>query len=507
MSAIARPSSVRALRVALAGAALACGSPAAPASPGAPGGPRAEPSSPLGAAHAFDGRADTWQYTVTAAPTARELFVRAELPQGVPERLGVDRYADPFLSDLELATRDGWRPVVGTGREFHVPECRARGCVLRYRYDLAAAADDIDRVGFAARRGTALLAPPSTWLLHPRAYAGPDRYRLQVSTAPGDSFVTGLWRAPREGAERTFVFEAPAALLFEAPYSAFGRFEQRTVPLHGGVIRLALESGERLAVTADALAAALGAAGDLVARYYGRFPVADVTVIALPTGGAGLFGMQLGNGGASVALFVGRALEERELDAGWVLLHELFHLGLPTLERRHLWLAEGLATYQEALARARAGWIDEAELWRAFVRNMPKGLPRAGDGGLDGASTWGRTYWGGALFCLLTDVKIRSATNNAASLDTAMRAVLARGGDTSVRWSVAELLEVADAALPEPWLSRAYAEHASAPAPVDLEALWRALGVELRAGELRLDDAAPLAHVRRAASARAPEHP
>jgi hypothetical protein len=59
-----------------------------------------------------------------------------------------------------------------------------------------------------------------------------------------------------------------------------------------------------------------------------------------------------------------------------------------------------------------------------MMRDMPKGLPQAGDQGLDNTDTWGRKYWGGAMFCLMADIEIRrsgrrsrkGAQNNSASL-------------------------------------------------------------------------------------------
>ena len=46
------------------------------------------------------------------------------------------------------------------------------------------------------------------------------------------------------------------------------------------------------------------------------------------------------------------------------------------------------------------------------MKSMPFGLPKEGDKGLDYTHTWGRTYWGGAIFCLLADIEIRQQTNN-----------------------------------------------------------------------------------------------
>ena len=59
---------------------------------------------------------------------------------------------------------------------------------------------------------------------------------------------------------------------------------------------------------------------------------------------------------------------------------------------------------------------------------MPKGLPRAGEGGMDQSPSWGRTYWGGALYCLQADIAIREQTANRVGLQTALRAILKETG-------------------------------------------------------------------------------
>jgi len=211
-----------------------------------------------------------------------------------------------------------------------------------------------------------------------------------------------------------------------------------------------------------------------------------------------MLGMQLGNGGASIVLFMGTQLDGAALARDWVIVHEFLHLGFPTLERRYWGLAEGLATYLEPLLRARAGSISEAELWRAYLEGLPKGLPGASDTGLDANGRWGRTYWGGALVFLLLDLELRTRGGPGLSLDSAMRAILERGGDTSVRWSLQQTLAVGDAALGGPWLSEAHARHANTAVHVDLEVLFRRLGVRLAAGEVVFDEQAELAAVRRA---------
>jgi hypothetical protein len=455
--------------------------------------------------------ARVWNYRVEAIAGARELHVRATLPPGVPAELELDRFASPYLRDLELRTARGWRSLPGAGESWLVPECRALGCELRYRFLLAQAATEIDRFGFAALRGGVLLAPPSTWLLHPLDYQGRDLYRLQVNSDAQTSFVSGVWPSPRADGTR----EAPAELLFQAPYSAFGRFREQRVAVRGGLIHASIGlDGGALALTPEALDSALSTAGRVLADYFGRFPVRDLAVIVVPVAGSEVLGMQLGNGGASILLFLGREVTDISPEHDWVLVHEMFHLGLPTLARRHLWLAEGLATYQEPLARARAGFIDERQLWREFLSGMPKGLPGPGAGGLDGSRSWGRTYWGGALFCLLADLTIRRRSAQRFSLDDALRGIWSAGGDTSVRWSAAQTFAVGDRASGGSTLSELYREHADAAVPVDLDAIFARLGVRWRDGkggeaeagdaegrELVFDDAAEWAGLRRALSA------
>jgi hypothetical protein len=438
-----------------------------------------------------------WDYRVRATGTAHELSIEAELPPGVPAELGVDAFAHPFLVDLQIATdAGGWQPLARSGRRWRVPRCQARGCRLRYRYDLGRAAEHIDRFAYAGYRAGALLAPPSTFLLAPQDYVGDDLYRFSVEAPRGEHFVTGLWRDAGSGR-----YAAPASVLFQAPYSAFGRFERESLRVGGGLLHVVVAPGEApLRVQRAALRAAVSSAARAVSDYYGHFPVPEATLIVLPSPGATTAGMQLGNGGASIVYFLGVGVDDETLARDWVMTHELLHLGFPTLGRRHRWLAEGLATYQEPIARARAGLIDEPALWGSFLRGMPQGLPHATDGGLEGSASWGRTYWGGALFCLLVDVQIRTRTNNRLSLDDVARSILRGGGDTSVRWSVQDTLAAGDRALDRPTLSELHAEHAARPVSVDVEALFRRLGVRRDGAQVSFDETAELAAVRRAIS-------
>jgi predicted metalloprotease with PDZ domain len=176
----------------------------------------------------------------------------------------------------------------------------------------------------------------------------------------------------------------------------------------------------------------------------------------------------------------------------------MVHLAFPSVAESHHWIEEGIATYVEPIARARAGNLREEKVWGDLVDGLPQGLPKAGDRGLDFTPTWGRTYWGGALFCLLADVEIRKRTQNARGLEDALRAILDSGGTIASDWQLTKALHIGDDATGVDVLGKLYEKMKAEPVTVDLQRLWQQLGVKQEAGRIYFDDSAPLAKIRRA---------
>ena len=176
----------------------------------------------------------------------------------------------------------------------------------------------------------------------------------------------------------------------------------------------------------------------------------------------------------------------------------MIHLSLPAIAHEHNWLAEGVATYVEGIARVQAGNMSERDLWTEYVHAMPRGLPQADDHGLDHTHTHARTYWGGALFCFIADVNIRTQTNNRSGLQDALRAISRSGAGMSEEWPVERILAAGDAATGTTALQDLYRTMKDQPVAPDLDSIWAELGVRLTDGEARMDDAAHLAAVRRA---------
>src|SRR5882672_1857788 len=244
------------------------------------------------------------------------------------------------------------------------------------------------------------------------------------------------------------------------------------------------------------------AAAESVTAYYGRFPVSQVLIRITPFEGRGVRnGMTFGDRGGRITIRVGNKTSPSDLASDWMLTHEMVHLAFPSVDEKHHWIEEGIATYVEPIARIQAGNLTAEQMWFDLVRDMPQGLPQAGDRGLDHTHTWGRTYWGGALFCLLADVEIRRRTNNARSLEHALRAILAAGGDIRTEWNLEDALRTGDRAVGVNVLQPLYARMKDKPVGVDLDSLWMQLGVRSDGASVHFDDTATLSAIRRAITA------
>ena len=430
------------------------------------------------------------RYQVTSA--ASELSVEARIA-AFPDRdgeLSVEDGAEPFVREVVILTADGAVPVERRGDSWFAPDCAARGCRIRYRFALREAAAAREDEDLAVLYGEIVESPPGAWLLRPLRVPDGATAELIVSPAEGTRFVAGLPTGPLS-----------ASALGGLPYAAFGDLRVERMPLEGGSLNVALAKARRRQSDEELLGWIRSSAA-LVARYFGRLPADGALLLVLPASGHQIHGRCRGTGAASILFFLGTEVDLPEARRSWELVHELVHLGFPSLSRRYLWAEEGLATYVEPIARARVGELSPEKVWRDLVRGLPQGLPQRGDEGLDKTHTWGRTYWGGALFWLLADVEIREQTGNRFGLEHALGAVVGQGGSIAARWPLQRALEAGDRAVGTKVLEDLHAKMGSAPVDVDLDALFRRLGVALRGEAVEFDDRAPLAPIRRAITER-----
>src|SRR4029077_20864015 len=279
---------------------------------------------------------------------------------------------------------------------------------------------------------------------------------------------------------RLFARATLASLFFPLCFSFVLAKDEMTSSLLIGNARIDIRiEGSALRVPAKDVFRWVQSAAESVTAYYGRFPLPQVLIRITPFEGRGVRnGMTFGDRGGRITIRVGNETSVSELASDWMLTHEMVHLAFPSVDDSHHWIEEGLATYVEPIARIQAGHLKVEQMWRDLIRDMPQGLPQAGDRGLDHTHTWGRTYWGGALFCLLADVEIRRQTNNAKGLEHALRGILDAGGDIRKEWNLQDVLAVGDRAVGVSVLQILYARMKDKPVSVDLASLWSQLGVK-----------------------------
>ena len=252
----------------------------------------------------------------------------------------------------------------------------------------------------------------------------------------------------------------------------------------------------------DTIMQHIQAATSAIVAYYGRFPVDRARLLLIPVPGRSgiLQGTTWGNRGgyqAFTRIRIGEHTTTADLADDWMMTHEMVHMAFPSLPDDDHWMEEGQATYIEPVARVMTGELEARKIWSDMFRDMAKGEPAPGDQGLDRTHTWGRTYWGGALFCLVADVTIRRETHNRKSLQDALRAVVAHGGAIDQDWPLPRALEVGDRATGTHVLTRMYAEWKDKPVPVDLPRLWDELGIRSAPeGGIEFVSTAPLASIR-----------
>ena len=275
-----------------------------------------------------------------------------------------------------------------------------------------------------------------------------------------------------------------------------------TLELPGASVHLLIED-EPFDIGRDALQDWVQRSAQIVGSYYGRFPVGEAHVAIRGRRGSGVYnGRAFGTVGAVVNITIGVNSTQAQLDDDWILIHELIHFAFPSVPRRHHWIEEGLSVYVETIARANAGALTPSLAWDEFMAGMPQGLPKSGDRGLDYTPTWGRTYWGGALFCLLADVRIRQQTGGEFSLRDGLRAIVSSGYNITQSAELRTVLAVADAATGVTVLTELYDDMRAAPYPADIDGLWQALGVSRQADRIVFDDQAPLVAIRDSITAR-----
>lgn len=459
----------------------------------APGG-----TPPSAAAAAGPSDPVAWRYEVRSE-VGGELSVEGNFGGHNDGVFSAEDVAAPFVRDVGFAHEGSWVAALKQGESWVVP-CRS-GCRIRYRFQLREACLTLSQPDTALASGEVLIAPPSTWLLHPGAAAKGTQFELKVDAGPNGHFVTAFQRTPG-GPPNSY--RAATGVLDDAAYAAFGPLQLMELPAGDTTVQLAI-AANGLGLTREQAQDWVTASAGAVASYYrGHLPARHALVLLMTGSGRETSGLTLGGGGPAVLIRASSRITAATTRDDWVVTHELLHANFPDIGRAHAWLSEGLATYLEPIARARAGQLSETKVWRDLFDGLPQGLPQALDQGLEKTRTWGRTYWGGALFCLMADLTLREETGNQRSLDDVLLAIGNTGASDEDFWPLPRVLDMAERATGTQVLRELYERLAEKPGTVDLPALFARLGVQKAGSSVIFDEAAPLAKIRRSITARSP---
>lgn len=439
-----------------------------------------------------------WRYQARLE-AGKELVVEGRFDGKTDGEFVADDELAPFVRQLEVEQGNRWHAVAKGRASWRVP-CNS-GCAIRYRFALREAAETLARADTAIASGDVLIAPPSTWLLHPGIEPRNVVFELTVEPGPSARFVSAFRPIPVGPANH---YREPIAVLDDASFAAFGPLHVADLPVGDATVQLAVATHRLPLSTAQAEAWVATSAGAVASYYQGRLPARRTLVLLMQGGGESTRGITLGGGGPGVLVRASDRVTPSTTADDWVVTHELLHANFPDVGPAHSWLSEGLATYLEPIIRARVGLVDEAKVWRDMVDGMPQGLPRAGDQGLENTRTWGRIYWGGALFCLLADVELREKTGNRRSLDDVLLAIGKTGDSDQDYWPIERVLEFAERATGTQVLREMFERLAKKPGTVDLNQLFTRLGVRAQGDSVVFDEHAPLAVLRKSIAARRP---
>jgi len=402
------------------------------------------------------------------------------------------------LASFEIQRNGKWVKLEARSSQLEAPEC-ITDCTFRYVLDL----EHVERSfeGVVAVGEHAFVAPSPSWMIHPDPIPK-GAYDVTVlgaseptSTFEDVPFATGLQRKSEKDATH---FAFATYDYWEGSFAAFGKLRHRMIEAAGAKIEIVLVSETKLALTDDEVATWVKEDAECVAQIYGHFPVDRASIFIVPIDGAGevVFGKVLSLGGSSVIALTGTRFPKENRHTDWVLVHEMTHLGFPTIGNVR-WLTEGLATYYEPILRTRKGWRTPESLWDALAHSMKRGIPRDGaELALDRREGIDDVYWGGAIFMLLADVGIRRATDNKKSFDDVLRYIVSQGGDATVVWTLPEVLAAAKKATGTNVVADLVQRLAVKGERIDMDGLWRDLGV-VRSPRRGLDDTAKDAAIRR----------
>ena len=402
------------------------------------------------------------------------------------------KWTDGSSSDLQL-----WNRTVEL-------KDRSTECIS-YAVKIRPSSRDNRRSGLFEHNGAIAIALDRV-LLIPHAQDRWQQTRLTFYAAPDVKVAAPGSALPGKPGKQTFD-------LFDRPIDwkgtvAFGPLTQSVVQAGGATVIISI-IGETNIETANALHRWIVTGLDAITTLYGHFPVTELQLLVFPVSRNSdplPWGEVTRGGGDAVHLYVDGTRSVDELNANWVLSHELSHLIHPYISSADAWLPEGIASYFQNVLRARSALIEQRVGWQKLDAGFRRGRAQferdrtlARDTReMMGQGQYMRVYWSGAAIALISDVELRRRSGGATSLDTVFEELSRCCLPSERRWTASELMTKMDRIAGYDVFMPLYRRYVMEPMFPDLEETYRRLGlstnpeglelsVETNAASLRAD--------------------
>jgi len=203
---------------------------------------------------------------------------------------------------------------------------------------------------------------------------------------------------------------------------AFGQLQQYQLKIAEQKLRLDLV-GNFSPIKKRQLKQWLQQAAGAIANIYQSFPVTQIQLLVTKArrgSGPVPWGEVQRGGYPAVHLFINPNYSLDSFKQDWTASHELSHLLLPKIRGRDRWLSEGIASYYQNVARAKAGQLSPHQSWQKLRSGFKRGQKAAASTPLRQAHKTMHIYWGGAAIFMLADMRLRQLPS-ALTLDLVLK--------------------------------------------------------------------------------------
>ncbi|MGD9487552.1 MAG: hypothetical protein AB7W47_05985 [Calditrichaceae bacterium] len=379
----------------------------------------------------------------------------------------------------------------------------ADGSGIEYQVDLQSAVSK-NKWSMVRRAGSALITSADLWLWLPKE----DRTDVDILISfelPGNIKVSAPWEK---------VSTEPGKAVYRLGHTphewpvtvVFGKFYSKEIQVSGGTLLLAIMDGDP-PVKPDEISHWIQKSAQAVADIYGQFPQKYTQVLVIPVnkGREPVPYAQVLRGGSPAAhFFIDQRRAQEDFLKDWTAFHEFSHLTLPFISRNDAWFSEGLASYYQNVLLARTGILTEKKAWKKLHEGFNRGKNESGDETLSDAAehmyrnrAFMRVYWSGAGMMLMADWRLRKLSGGKMTLDTALGLLRECCMPSDRMWTALEISGKLDLLTRTTVFTDLYNAHVNSSDFPDLSEVYDALGIDLFFDQIRFNDSAPDAGIRR----------